>query len=77
MKIGIPAGSMAGESRVSLTPSGVAWLILGGHEEYVECGAGIESGYPDEEYEAVGAIVLDQAFDVWNHSDVKVKVKEP
>ena len=48
MKIGIPAESMAGENRMSLTPSGVTELVLGGHEVHVECGSGIGSGYPDE-----------------------------
>lgn len=77
MKIGIPMETMAGENRVALTPAGVAELASNGHQIYVERGAGAGSGYPDDDYRAAGAILLEQARDVWDHADMVMKVKEP
>jgi alanine dehydrogenase len=48
-----------------------------GHEVLVESTAGIGSSIPDQEYRDAGAVILDSAADVWNKSDLVVKVKEP
>ena len=65
------------EQRVALTPSHVTEYINAGNEVYVEAGLGIGSQYQDEEYAAVGAKVLETAKEVWEKSDMIVKVKEP
>ena len=66
-----------GENRVGLTPIGVNALVREGHAVLVECGAGANSGFPDQEYEAQGAKITGSAKDVWDKSDIVVKVKEP
>jgi alanine dehydrogenase len=43
----------------------------------VETGAGLLSGYSDDEYKAAGAIIARTAEEVWGVSDLILKVKEP
>src|SRR5581483_9255038 len=48
-----------------------------GHEVLVERQAGVGSSIPDDEYAEAGAILLESAAEIWNKSDLIVKVKEP
>lgn len=75
MKIGIPMEIKAQEERVGATPSGVANLVHTGHDVIVEKGAGIGSGYLDDQYLQAGA-KLGSASEAWD-SDMVIKVKEP
>jgi len=77
MIIGIPKEIKNNESRVSVTPAGVHALILAGHRVLVEAGAGIESGIEDSEYAAEGGVIYQHAKEVFQESDIIVKVKEP
>ncbi len=65
------------ESRVGLTPSAVHEYCNHGHKVYIENNAGLGSGFTNEQYINAGAEVLDKACDVWNKSNMIVKVKEP
>ena len=49
----------------------------GGHEVFVQEGAGIGSGIPDKQYEQAGARICPTAQEVWGASEMIVKVKEP
>ncbi len=77
MKIGVPTEIKSNEYRVGLIPAGVSEYIRNGHQVFVQSGAGQGSAIPDEEYEAVGATILDDADDVWATADMIIKVKEP
>ncbi len=77
MIIGIPKEIKAGEKRVAMTPQGVDALVSHRHRVLVEKGAGEGSGFPDEEYQKAGAILLNQAEEIWDQADLIVKVKEP
>ncbi len=77
MRIGCPKEIKPQELRVGLTPGGVEVLCQAGHQVYMEQGAGIGSGFTDEEYIACGAQVLASAKDVYDIADMIVKVKEP
>ena len=77
MKIGLPKEIKNNEFRVGLTPGAVAAYVQAGHTVYVESGAGIGSGYTDEEYAAAGAVMEAEAGAVWEQSEMIVKVKEP
>ena len=77
MIIGIPKEIFADEQRVSLVPRGVDDLIKMGFEILVEAGAGEHADYSDAKYEAVGATVLNDGAEVWEKSDIVVKVREP
>ena len=75
--IGIPKEIKNSENRVSVIPSGVKALTTAGHTVLIEKGAGCESGFSDEDYILAGAQILENAADVWNKSEMIIKVKEP
>ena len=77
MDIGVPKEIKTDEFRVAITPSGVNELVKEGHKVYVEVDAGKGSGLTDEEYERAGGILLKSAKEVFDVSDMIVKVKEP
>jgi alanine dehydrogenase len=77
MRVGCPREIKNREYRVALTPPAVASYARAGHRVLIERGAGLESGFADGEYVAVGAEIAQSAGEVWERSDMIVKVKEP
>lgn len=77
MIIGIPKETKTHEYRVSMTAVGVDELVRRGHKVLVQGEAGTGSGITNEEYEAVGATIVDTAREVFDTADMIVKVKEP
>lgn len=75
--IGLPREIKQDENRVALVPAGVAALARDGHRVLVQKSAGLGSGFSDEQYANAGAVLLDQAEEVWEASDMIMKVKEP
>jgi len=75
--IGCPSEIKNHEYRVGLTPASVHTYVDNGHTVYIQKGAGQGSDIADEEYIQAGAIILPTAADVWEQSDMIVKVKEP
>ncbi|EEL48989.1 MULTISPECIES: alanine dehydrogenase [Bacillus cereus group] len=76
MRIGIPTEIKNNENRVAMTPAGAVHLVHNGHEVFVQKGAGIGSGFTDEEYVQAGAKLVETAEEAWNQEMV-MKVKEP
>ena len=77
MKIGVPIEIKNNENRVGMTPSGVFELTKRNHTVYIQTNAGNNSGFYDEDYKEVGAIILDTIEEVYASADMIVKVKEP
>jgi alanine dehydrogenase len=77
MKIGVPKEIKNNENRVGMTPAGVYELTKNNHTVYVQKGAGLGSGFFDEDYKEVGAIILDTIGEVYASAEMIVKVKEP
>ncbi len=77
MIIGVPKEIKEQEQRIALVPSAAEQLTRRGHSVLVEKGAGVGSGYPDQEYAKAGAEIVDLAKDVFGRADMIVKVKEP
>jgi len=77
MLIGVPKEIKNHEYRVGMVPPSVREVIAHGHKVIVEKGAGLGIGIDDEQYEAVGAEMVDLAEDVFARADMIVKVKEP
>jgi alanine dehydrogenase len=77
MRIGIPRELKPREGRVGLIPPACAELVRHGHQVFVEHDAGVMSGYPDEQYSAVGCTIVPTHADVFTRGDLIVKVKEP
>src|SRR3954452_8665776 len=76
MRVGVAKEIKPDEYRVALTPAGALELIDRGHEVAIERGAGTGSAFPDDAYQRVGA-ALSSVEDVWERSDLVLKVKEP
>jgi alanine dehydrogenase len=77
MIVGIPRERFIDETRVALAPSGVRELIERGASVYVESDAGKEAGWPDAEYEEVGATIAHAEFEVHQRADLLLKVLPP
>lgn len=77
MIIGVPKEIKNNENRVGMTPSGVAEIVKRGHTVYVQHTAGINSGFSDEAYIAVGAQILATMEETYAIAEMIVKVKEP
>ena len=77
MVIGIPKEIMHDEGRVSAIPETVKKLVADGNKVLVEKGAGLGSFFPDADYAAAGAELIDDVADLYKRSDLILKVKEP
>ena len=77
MIIGIPKEIKESEHRVGMTPSGVQTLIQNGHDVYVQNSAGQGSGHSDQDYSNVGANLLNTIEEIYDISEMIIKVKEP
>ena len=77
MKIGVPKEIKPQENRIGLTPESVKTLIKDGHEVLIENNGGYEAGFYNDQYKNAGAKIIDKVEDIFNASDIIVKVKEP
>jgi alanine dehydrogenase len=76
MRIGVPRETKQGEHRVGMVPDGARVLREDGHEVLVERGAGLGSGFSDQDFELAGARLVG-VDEVWSAPQLVVKVKEP
>lgn len=75
MKVGIPKELSINEQRVGATPKTVTRLIQKqGFDVYIQSGAGLNANYADEAYVAAGATILSTAQEVYEKSDIILKV---
>ncbi len=77
MIIGIPKELKVGEKRVAITPAGTRMLVKQHHVILIETGAGLGSGFSDENYLKAGAGLRMRPEDIWTESEMVLKVKEP
>ena len=77
MKIGCPKEIKPQEFRVGLTPNAVREILLNDHKVFIEKSAGLGSGFSDEDYKDAGANVVPSAEELFEHSEMIIKVKEP
>lgn len=61
MRIGVPAETRPGETRVAITPETAKKLKAQGHSLHIQSGAGMAASVTDAAYEAVGAEITDAA----------------
>ncbi len=76
MRIGVPREIKSRERRVAITPTGAATLTGLGHDVVVEVGAGMKSGYSDDDYRQVGA-TIDQRAAVIGTGGAVVQIHGP
>lgn len=77
MRVGCVREIKNNEFRVGMTPDNVKAYVAAGHEVYVEKDAGTGSGFATEEYAEAGATIMETAKEVWDISEMMIKVKEP
>lgn len=77
MRVGCPKEIKNHEYRVGLTPGAVREYVAHGHQVLVETQAGAGIGADDGAYIAAGAKIVGSAREVFEQSDMVVKVKEP
>jgi H+-translocating NAD(P) transhydrogenase subunit alpha len=75
MRIGVPAETLAGETRVAVTPETAKKYVAQGHTVHIQAGAGQAASAPDAAYSAVGAEITDAAG-AWG-CDIVLKVRAP
>ena len=75
MRIGIPAETRLGETRVAATPETVKKLVAAKHQVIVQSGAGIASSITDDAYVAAGATIV-SAADAFA-AEMVLKVRAP
>ena len=77
MLIGVPKEIKPQENRIGLTPESVKVLTSNGHKVLVQNNGGFEAGFYNNQYIKAGATIVEKAEDIFNDSEVIVKVKEP
>ena len=77
MRVGCPKEIKNHEYRVGLTPGSVREYVAHGHEVIIETKAGAGIGADDDAYRAAGAKIVATAKEIFERSDMVVKVKEP
>jgi len=75
LSIGIPKENSTVETRLALTPEGVAIVVEEGHSVYVQRGAGVPMQYSDLQYIEAGAFMVD-ASEVFD-ADLVMKIAPP
>ncbi|MCH8171248.1 MAG: Re/Si-specific NAD(P)(+) transhydrogenase subunit alpha [Bacteroidetes bacterium] len=77
MIITVPKENLPGENRVAVIPDVASKLIKSGFEVHIETNAGINAGFPDEQYESVGAKIVEDINQLYSSADVVLKVQRP
>jgi alanine dehydrogenase len=76
LSIGLPKENADVETRLALTPEGVAIVVEEGHSVYVQRGAGEPMSYSDFQYSEAGAFMVDDASEVFG-ADIVLKIAPP
>jgi NAD(P) transhydrogenase subunit alpha len=77
LTLGIPKEVHPGERRVAATPDTATKLQKLGFSVLVESGAGARAGFDDARYAAAGCTIVKDARDVWDSSNIILKVRAP
>ena len=76
-KVGVVRETVAGETRVALTPDAVKKLLALGFTVSVQSGAGVAAACPDADYAAAGATVAPDAAAAVADADAVLSVRAP
>lgn len=76
LSIGIPKENIEVETRLALTPEGVAIITEEGHSVYIQRGAGEGMSYSDLQFIEAGAFMVNDASDVFS-ADIILKIAPP
>lgn len=77
MLIGVPKEIKDHEYRCATTPSGVRELVEAGNQVLVQKNAGLAIDFTDQQYREAGAKIANDAQEIYEKSEMILKVKEP
>ena len=77
MTIGIPKEILEGENRIAIVPDVASKLIKAGFEVNIQKDAGLKAGFINDKYESSGVKIVDSVEDIYNGSDIILKVQRP
>ncbi|MEC8888293.1 MAG: Re/Si-specific NAD(P)(+) transhydrogenase subunit alpha [Pseudomonadota bacterium] len=77
MQIGIPREIYPEECRVAVTPEVVSHLTELGFTVKLETNAGKAASFSDAAYIQSGAVIVTSAIEIWESSDILLKVRAP
>lgn len=77
MKIAVIKETAPDERRVALVPESCKKLIAAGVTVAMQRGAGVDAGFPDQQYVDVGVTIGDDAASVLRDADLVLKVQPP
>jgi len=77
MLIGIPKEIHDGEKRVATTPEAAEKLRSLGYDVAIEKGAGEAANFSDDAYREAGVQIVETAREIWERSDIILKVRAP
>lgn len=77
MNIGVPKECQAGEGRVAATPETVKKMSQAGLRVLIESGAGEKADVADLDFKTAGAEIISGAKEVFQSSDIVLKVQAP
>lgn len=77
MIVGILKEIKDDENRVAMTPGGVEVMGQNGHSVLIEQHAGLASGFENAAYADVGAEIVEKPTDIFDRSEMIVRVKRP
>lgn len=75
--VGVPAEIKEMENRVACTPANARALCAQGNRVLIQSGAGLGSGFTDEDYQQAGAQIVPDADTLFAEATLILKVKEP
>jgi alanine dehydrogenase len=77
MIIGVPREVKSDEYRIAMLPVGAQLLVQDGHTVLIEKDAGLGTGFTNSDYERAGAEIVSSPAELYERSEMVVKVKEP
>lgn len=77
LTVGIPKERFPLEKRVAATPESIGRLVQPGFSVLIEDGAGQDSFFSNADYEAAGAKIASTPEEVWQKSDIVLKLRPP
>jgi alanine dehydrogenase len=77
MNICIPKERRPFEFRVGISPQGVEILVQHGHTVFIEHDAGQGAGFPDKEYDNMGARIAYAADEIYGRAELLLKIARP
>jgi NAD(P) transhydrogenase subunit alpha len=77
MIVAVPTETYRGERRVAMVPAVAAQLVKARHDVRVQRGAGTAAGYPDAQYAAQGATVVEDRAALFAAAEVVAQVRTP